>query len=191
MTSNAQRIPPLPEEEWDDDARALIQSSWSGGPSAGHDFFKTMVRHRELFREWNGFGRAIFNGCLPPRDRELVVLRTAWLAQCRFEWAHHELLARRLGITSQEIQQVTEGADAPAWSQRDAALVRAVDELQRDSRICESTWQVLRTCYDDLQLIEIPILVGEYLLVAYFVNSMKVEPEAHLASLPVTSREKA
>jgi AhpD family alkylhydroperoxidase len=176
----------LPDDEWDDDARALIQSSWSGVPSAGHDFFKTMVRHRELFRDWNDFGRRIFNGRLPPRDREVAVLRVAWIAQCHFEWAHHEPLARHSGITNEEIQRILDGPDAASLSDRDAALIRAVDELHAKSRISESTWQVLQRYYDDLQLMEIPVLIGEYFLVAFFLNTIQVAPEPHLPPLPMT-----
>ena len=43
----------------------------------------------ELFRRWLGFGGALLSGRLPGRLRELVILRTAYRFDGRYEWAHH------------------------------------------------------------------------------------------------------
>jgi 4-carboxymuconolactone decarboxylase len=178
-------MPPIPEEEWDDETRALIQTNWfSDRPTKGQNFFKTMVRHRELFRVWNEFGRTVFNGRLPVRDRELLILRTAWLTRCRFQWAYHEPVVRELGMSAEEIQRIIDGPEASGWSELDAALLRAVDELHADADIGDDTWAVLRARYDDLELIEIPVVVGQYHLIAFFTNSFGVEPDAHLPQLP-------
>jgi alkylhydroperoxidase family enzyme len=183
--ARAPRIPPLPEHEWDDDTRALIQTNWfSDRPTKGQNFFKTMVRHRDLFRVWNEFGRTAFNGRLPDRDRELLILRTAWLTRCLFEWAHHQPLVERMGMTAADIGRIVEGPDAPGWSELDAALLRAVDELHANADISDATWAVLRAHYDERELIEIPVVVGQYHLVAFFNNSMGVEVDPQLPRLP-------
>jgi 4-carboxymuconolactone decarboxylase len=179
------RIPPLPQDEWDEDTEKLITASWfSDRPTKGQNFFMTFVRHKELFRTWNDFGRAVFNGHLPDRDRELLVLRVAWLTRCRFEWAYHEPLARQIGMSDGEIEGIVTGPDAPCWNELDATLLRAVDELMADSVIGDATWSVLRDAYDHLQLIEIPVVVGQYHLVAYFNNSIGVEPDPTLPRWP-------
>jgi 4-carboxymuconolactone decarboxylase len=184
---NQPRIPPLPEEEWDEDTERLITVSWlADRPTRGQNFFKTFVRHKELFRVWNDFGRTIFNGRLPDRDRELLILRVAWLTRCQFEWASHEPLARRVGVTEQNIDAVMIGPAAPGWNRREAALMRAVDELMADNLIGDTTWAILRAAYDDLQLIEIPVVVGQYQLVAYFNNTFGVEADPALPRLPGT-----
>jgi 4-carboxymuconolactone decarboxylase len=181
------RIPPLPEDEWDDDTEALITASWfSDRPTKGQNFFKTFVRHKELFRVWNEFGRTVFNGHLPDRDRELLVLRVAWLTRCRFEWASHEPLVRQMGMTDHEIAGIVEGPTASCWNELDAALLDAVDELMLDNTVADATWSVLRDSYDDLQLLEIPVVVGQYQLVAYFNNTIGVEPDPALPGLPGT-----
>jgi 4-carboxymuconolactone decarboxylase len=181
------RIPPLPEDEWDDDTEALITASWfSDRPTKGQNFFKTFVRHKELFRVWNEFGRTVFNGHLPDRDRELLVLRVAWLTRCRFEWASHEPLVRQMGMTDHEIAGIVEGPTASCWNELDAALLDAVDELMLDSTVADATWSVLLDSYDDLQLLEIPVVVGQYQLVAYFNNTIGVEPDPALPGLPGT-----
>ena len=187
--SRVPRILPIPEEKWDDETRSLIQMPWfSDRPTKGQNFFATMVRHRELFRVWNEFGRTLFNGRLPARDRELLVLRIAWLTQCEFEWAQHQPVGERLGMTAAEIERITLGSAAAGWSELDAALLRAVDELHARAEITDATWAVLRAHYDDLQLIEIPVVVGQYQLVAYFNNTLRVEPDPKLPRLPRPGR---
>ena len=42
---------------------------------------------------------------LPPRDREILWLRTAWLAHSNYLWAHRVPAARRTGLTAKEIER--------------------------------------------------------------------------------------
>lgn len=179
------RIEPLPEDEWDDELRALIDQSWSGPPPGNrNNLYRTLARHRPLFRAWSDLGRVLLNSQLPARDRELLILRIAWRTQCRFEWAYHEPLALRVGITPAEIRRVADGPDALGWDKRDATLVGAVDELVSTARLADATWDLLLAWYDEQQLIEIPAIVGQYQLVAYLTNTIRIQPHTHLPALP-------
>jgi 4-carboxymuconolactone decarboxylase len=179
------RIGPLPEAEWDDETRALVELNWSGPPPGNrNNLYRTMVRHPELYRTWHEFGRVAFHGRISPRDRQLLILRTAWLSQCRFQWAYHEPLALKVGITGEEIRRLIDGPGAPGWDERDATLLRAVDELDATSRLSDATWALLRDRFDDQQLIEIPVVVGNYKLVAYLLNSLQIQPPGDLPRLP-------
>jgi alkylhydroperoxidase family enzyme len=111
------------------------------------------------------------------RDREILILRTGWHCQSVYEWGQHSLLGRQAGLTDEELHRIQEGADAPGWDHRDVILVRAADELHGDSCISDATWQELARTYDEQQMIEIPMLVGHYHLVAYALNSLGVQRE--------------
>jgi len=180
------RIAPLPESEWDDDVRVLIEQVWEGPPRGSpNNLFRTFARRRDLLGPWGEFGRAVYNGRLSKRDRELLVLRVAWLTQCRFEWAFHEPLALRIGMTREEILRVVEGPGAAGWEEREATLLRAADELHEASRISDDTWARLAGWYDEGQLIEIPVIVGGYTLVAQLTNTLRIAPWDHLPALPL------
>lgn len=181
----APRIDPLPEQEWDDELRVLIDQSWSGNPPGNrNNLYRTLARHRELFRVWSDFGRVVLNSRLPARDRELLVLRIAWLTRCRFEWAYHIPLVRRIGLTDAEIRRVIDGPDAPGWGKKESTLLAVTDELHATSRISDPNWQSLRGWYDDQELIEIPVIVGQYQLVAYITNTLMIAPDPKLPVLP-------
>jgi alkylhydroperoxidase family enzyme len=89
-----------------------------------------------------------------------------------------------MGIEREAIDRVLEGPDAPGWSEREATLMRAVDELHEDSRISDATWEALSAEYDEKQLIELALLIGQYHMVAFALNSLGVELDEGLEPLP-------
>jgi 4-carboxymuconolactone decarboxylase len=175
------RIPPLAPEDMDDQARELVGEV--GGETRGAvNIFTTLVRHPGLFRRWLPFGGKLLVGKLPARDRELMILRTGWNCHADYEWAQHVTIARRAGLSDEEITRVKEGPDAAGWDPFDATLLRAADELHRDSVLSDATWAALEERYDERQLIEVPMLVGHYHMVAYALNSLGVQVEPDVAA---------
>jgi alkylhydroperoxidase family enzyme len=167
----APRIPPLPESQWDEDARTLLDGR-------AVNIFTTLVRHPGLYRRWLPFaGKLLMGGQIPARERELLILRTAWNTQAEYEWGHHVELGREAGLGDEEIKRVREGAGADGWGEFDAILLSAADELHQDAAIGDSTWARLAERYDERALIELCMLVGHYHLVAFTLNSLRVQPE--------------
>jgi alkylhydroperoxidase family enzyme len=139
------------------------------------EIVRTMLRHPDLFSRQTEVGMALLSGgALAPRDRELAVLRIGWLCQAPYEWGEHVLIGKKVGISDAEIERITRGAQEPGWSDHDAAIVRAVEELHRDAMISDATWATLSQRLNDKQLIELPILVGQYQTVAYYQNSLRL-----------------
>lgn len=183
--SGQPRIPPLPEAERDGFATELL--AFAGGPGGGGrtiNLWTTLVRHPGLFRRWIPFGGKLLAGKIPPRDRELMILRTAWRCRAEYEWGQHCRIARLAGIGEDELVLIAEGPGAPGWDPFDAALLRAVDELHDGSRVTDETWAVLTDRYDEKQLIELPMLIGQYHLVAFTMNTLQLEHEAGADRFP-------
>jgi 4-carboxymuconolactone decarboxylase len=176
MTGVAPRIPPLPRAERDEVADELLAKvGLPGGESM--NIFATFVRHPRLFRRWLPFAGVLLAGSLPARDRELLILRTAHRCGAAYEWAHHLRLGHEAGLDDTEIARVRVGPDADGWTSFDATLLRVVDELHTSQRIAEATWAALSERYDERQLIEVPMLVGHYHLLAFTLNSLGVQVE--------------
>ncbi len=74
-----------------------------------------------------------------------------------------------------------EGAGASGWSTLDATLLRAVDELHDDACISDDTWAVLAAHYDERQMIELPMIIGHYHMLAFTLNSLGVQLEPGVA----------
>jgi len=124
---------------------------------------------------------------LPPRHRALVVLRTAWLTRSNYLWAHKAPVARRAGLTADELTRVAQGPDAKGWDAFEATVLRAADELHVDSFISDGTWKALTARYDTNQLVDLVDAVGVMTLHAGAINSLGVDIEPNVTDrLPST-----
>jgi alkylhydroperoxidase family enzyme len=101
-----------------------------------------------------------------------------------YEWGQHVRISLAGGIDRETVDRVLEGPDAEGWSDHDAALLRAADELHEHSRISDGTWEALAGAYDTEQLIETTMVVGHYTMLAGALNSFGVELDDGLEPLP-------
>lgn len=116
-------------------------------------------------------------GVLPPRDRELAILRTGWLLQAPYEWGEHVRHSKKIGITSEEIERVTVGSSAQGWNPHDRAILRMAEELRANAMVSDETWDQLKLQLSDHQLFELLVLIGQFTNVAYFQNSLRLRLE--------------
>ena len=165
-------------------ALSALMSDHAGGATAAEisaqlanlpEVVRTMVRHPELFARQVDVGLYLLSqGALARRDRELAILRIGWLCQAPYDWGEHVLVAKKIGITSEDIERITIGSQAPDWSEHEQAILRATEELHKDAMISDAVWATLSKTLDEKQLIELPIVVGQYQTVAYYQNSLRL-----------------
>ena len=177
------RLQPLPRDQWDDETKGLL------GESA-LNIFATFAHHPKLMKRWLVFGNHVLaKSTLPARDRELVVLRTGWNCRAPYEWGQHVVIARSIGITDDEITRVSVGPDAGGWSEQDAVLLRAADELHNDQTLMDATYAALATRYDVQNLLDLVFTVGQYHVVSMALNAFRVDREDDVTGVPIPTRE--
>ncbi len=169
----------MSDAEQSQDSRELL----AGTILPDANIFRTLVRAPGLFRRWLPFGGKLLRGKLPGRDRELLILRTAWNCQAEYEWGQHVIIGANEGITAAEIRRVAT-RDTGGWNAADAVLMQAADEMHDDFCVSDATWATLAGRYDIEQLIEIPMLVGHYHLVAMTLNSLGVALDDGIEGFP-------
>lgn len=158
-------------------ALCRVLSRLAGTPDAG--LFSTLGRHRRLFRAWLIFAGALMpGGRIGRRDTELVILRTAHLRGCDYELDHHLRLGRRVGIDDAVARRVFAGPDAAGWSDRERALLGAVDALVTAGDLDEDAWLSLCRHYDEPQRIELCLLVGHYEMLAKTIAALRIGRDA-------------
>jgi alkylhydroperoxidase family enzyme len=177
------RIPPLSQDEMEGEAYEQTKQlrKAASGNTAGlstadiPELVITLLRYPELFKAISGLSvQLLGKGTLTARDRELAILRTAWLWQAPYEWGEHVKLAKQAGISSEEIERVTLGAADTAWAPYDAALLRAAEELIEGAMISDATWAVLAERLDYNQLFELTVVIGQFTNVAFFQNALRL-----------------
>jgi alkylhydroperoxidase family enzyme len=185
------RLPGLPPEERTGrqqqllDEMSMVVVDGVRKPREDKAALEILIRHAELYKVHMEVAQKYLSDCeMDIRDRELAILRIAWISRAPFEWGSHVKIAKRNGITSEEVVRVIEGSSSPGWSERDRAIVRAMEELHLDSMITDDTWADLQKFYNDKKLIELVILAGQYKTVAYYQNSLRLPlPEGNMGLL--------
>lgn len=179
--TNGPRYAPLRIEDVSPEGQeqvAVIRAAFSIPESRPFpDVSLITLRHPGMFKGQMVMGIELAKGAIPARERELAILRLAWLARAPFEWSEHVDIGKAFGITPEEIERVTDGSAAPGWSAHDAAILRGVEELLADNCLADSTWDTLAATWDEKQMLEFPLLVGAYLMTAMQQNSLKIQPK--------------
>ncbi|MET0240552.1 MAG: carboxymuconolactone decarboxylase family protein [Sphingobium sp.] len=178
ILSSPQRIAPLAEDEFDEEARALvvsIRAALGAGTGPIPAVFGLMLRHPGLFRSQMEIGIELLGRSeIPPRERELAILRVGWWCRAPYEWGEHVDISKRYGVTADEVERVTLGSDVSGWGEHDRAILKGVEELLGDQMISDATWAVLARSWTERQLLEFPMLVGQYFATALQQNALRV-----------------
>ena len=140
------------------------------------EILRAMVHHPKLFSLITDIGIQLTGyGVLSPRERELAILRVAWLCQSPYQWGEHVLIGKKTGINNEEIERITQGSGVSGWTEHEQAIVRAAEELHGHANISDATWRILSKRFNSQQLLELIVVIGQYQTNAYFVNSMKFQ----------------
>jgi 4-carboxymuconolactone decarboxylase len=183
----APRVPPFPEDLQRTLARMM-------GPAQDIEplaLFRTIAHNGALLDRFRGFGAAMLAfGHLPDDERETLIHRTTARCGAGYEWGvHATLFAPPLGLGEKWLRATWHGTtDDPAFTPRQALLVRAADELHDRSAWSDATWSALRESYDDETLVEIACLAGFYHLVSFLCGAFSVTPEAWARGIPAEGR---
>lgn len=181
--TDAPRIAPLPADRREPRTQELLQSLRFEPDGDDMNLFATLAHHPRLLRRWSQFGGLLLaGGTLPARDREVLILRTAANCGADYEWGHHLAIGAATGLTRPEMDALADSRRAAEAVDRD--LVRAADELHDRNMIIDETWASLAERYDEAQLIEVCMVVGQYHLVAFTLRSLRIEREAGVEGLP-------
>jgi alkylhydroperoxidase family enzyme len=181
------RLSPVSPDHADEQTKKVFERLAHLAPPT-NPVLGTLMLHPELAETYMPFSDYLKNhGVLSRRDRELLILRTAWNCGADYQWVAHVRHATKAGITDREVERVTRGAGDPEWDAGDSAILRAVDELFEDHRIRTDTWDRLRTRLDPAALVELLMLVGNYQMIGLLTNSVGLAPEERTPDFPGSS----
>jgi 4-carboxymuconolactone decarboxylase len=151
--------------------------------------FRTLAIHPLLSERMRPLGAALLGrGLLPPRVRELVILRTSARLSAEYEWGvHAAAYGAALGFDAARLAATAAGApDDPAFTDEERPLVRFVDELRAEGRVSAATWEALAARFEPPALLELLALCGFYHLIAFVCNGAGVALEPWAARFPVS-----
>ena len=150
-----------------------------GVPPIG--LFRTFVRNLPMAEAMGGWGGYELSKrlSLSMRQRELVIDRVTARCGCEYEWGVHlAFFGDRVGLTADEKRSITHGtSDDSCWSSKEAALLRAVDELHDHADIGDATWSELASTLTAEQILDLLMLAGWYHAISYTANAARIPLE--------------
>jgi alkylhydroperoxidase family enzyme len=166
----------MPLEEMPQKTRQMI----SGGKSQLSVLnVNKMVAHAEnSARHFMRMGNSLLTQAkLDARLRELAILRIATLCDSRYEWYQHEILAKQVGVTEQQISAVRLDRNSPVFNDQERAVLRYTEEVTVNVKSSEESFAELSQFLSNRELVELTLTIGFYNLVARFLENTGVEIE--------------
>jgi alkylhydroperoxidase family enzyme len=114
---------------------------------------------------------------LTPRQREIVILRCAFVRQSTYEWHQHVRIARDAGISTAEINSVREWRDAPAFSEDERVLLAYVDALASAPRPDDAAFAAVARDRTPGEVLGVTALITTYFQLAQIMAALDLETE--------------
>ncbi|GFN25261.1 carboxymuconolactone decarboxylase [Achromobacter denitrificans] len=114
---------------------------------------------------------------LPPRLREMIILRVATLNRAPYEFEAHVPHAVAAGMPRALVDALRDGpppADVEGLAPGEADVLALTDVMTRDIEVPDAVFAPLRARYDDTQLVELAATVGAYNMVSRFLVALRV-----------------
>ena len=190
-----QRIPLCPREHWTDAHREVFAfwgepNSWEEGSKT--NVIMTMGNHPPLGKVFNQWGKHfLMENSLSTRQQELLILRVAWRVKSAYEWHNHVGYAMNAGLTLDDIAAIRDHPQGGAWSEEEAAMIEAVDDLIDRNRISDATWATLERTLSRQQLMDLTFTIGHYVMTSWALASFGVPIEGGADAIGFDLRTKS
>ncbi len=174
-------LKPLNDPDWPAELEDLREEFFGRA-----NVYRVMAHHPQLLRAWTGLRQHIVLDTALGRERsELVILRAAANTGSPYEWSHHVVRARSVGISDARIAAMK--GDVDGIAQKDRLIAEAVDQLMATSRIAPETLKELHAQIGSEGLLDLMATVGFYSTLAFILNSFGTEIDGDiLAALEET-----
>jgi alkylhydroperoxidase family enzyme len=147
----------------------------------------TFGKNAALYAKWLPFATYIIPASsLAARDRQILILRSAFNWRSGYAWAHHARISKRLAALDDTEIAALQDAGEYGWTDKETALIGACDDSAKGARIGDAAWAALARHYGERELLDVVFTIGQYALIALALNSLRVQLDEGL-SLPAWS----
>jgi len=112
---------------------------------------------------------------LPAQLRELAILRTGIVGDCRFEYSQHMKVGRMVGLPAEKLEAIKSWTTSELFTAVERAVMSAADELISQNRVHDETFAALRTHLTDPQIFELFFVIGLYRMHGLIVRALHLE----------------
>jgi len=157
------------------DLKALYEKIEARGASI-HNAHKLLAHNPRVLRNFLRLGVSLLSETvLPPRLREMAIIRIAKLTGSDYEWASHYPIALEMGVSEEQAAAVANWSETELFNPEEAALLRYTDEVAGAGPVSDEAFEALRQYLAEQAIVELTLIIGFYRMVARFVMALEVE----------------
>jgi 4-carboxymuconolactone decarboxylase len=170
------RIPPLTAREGLSDAQMAVFDTITGNRGAVNGPFAALLHRPEIASPVQELGAYLrFGSAIPPALRESVILVTASLWECDYEWQAHRRIATEVGVEAATIDLISR-AEVDAVTGDVGLALRMAVSLINDGRIPDDMFAAASERWTPAELVDLVGLVSYYSLLAMTINAFGIKP---------------
>lgn len=176
------RVKLIQEDEAPPEIKALYQQIEDNGARI-MNFYRVVANSPGVARNAIRLGNSLFRKTeLSPKLRELIIMRIARLCGCEYEWVQHRPLALQSGLTQVQLDTICSWNESDDFSDDEKAVLRYVDEVEKNIRVPDNIFQALRRYLDDRQIVELTLAIGWWGMLSRLFVPLEVELDEQSAA---------
>ncbi|MEP7059047.1 MAG: carboxymuconolactone decarboxylase family protein [Caldimonas sp.] len=185
-SGSADRLPPIPPEQWTEEQRRHAKEITDGPRGALVSPFVPMLRSPELMAHAQRMGEYLrYRSAIGKRLSELAILVTARHWSQPVEWAIHAPIALNVGIDARIVDAIANGERPAQMSADEAAVHDFCVELHRDKSVSDATWSIAIERFGEKGVVDLVGINGYYALLSMMMNAARTPaPESTATPLP-------
>lgn len=186
MTTQPDRLPPLPEADWTPEQHRAARPIIEGPRGALISPFVPLLRSPELMDHVQRLGEYLrYRNALGVRLSELAILVVARHASQAVEWAIHVPIALREGVADGTVEAIARDQRPPQMPPDEALVHDFSRQLLHKQLVDDATWQAAVAAFGEKGVMDLVGVIGYYALLAMVMNvaQTSVPPGPELPAL--------
>jgi alkylhydroperoxidase family enzyme len=172
------RLPYLNREDLPEADREIFDRLVEERKTPVGNIFRILAHTPNLLRRFLALGGELRNGtALDPKLRELALMTVGRLTGAEYEFTHHWNLARRVGVSRQQLENLEDFETSPLFSEQERLVMRYALEATMNVRVGDATFEALRKSLDTRRLMDLVQNVAFYNMVVRILVPLGVEVE--------------
>jgi len=169
------RVRLIEKEQASPEVREIFQKIEDNGARI-LNLYKVAAHSPKVFLNLIRLGNSVIGRMeLPPRLREIVILRVAKLTGSEYEWAQHTPMALEVGISQKQLDSISDWKSSSEFNNEERAVLQYTDEVAQNVTVTNQTFNRLKNFFNEQTIVELTITIGYYGMLARLLVPLQVE----------------
>ena len=142
------------------------------------NLFKALAHSQKILRDWSRLGTTLLlKGEISRKLLEIAIIRVGEINQAAYELAAHRRIGLESGLTQEQVDAIADCQSSDIFDELEKAILQFTDEVSRDIRVSDKTFNQLREHFTERQMVEMTVTIGYYHMVCRFLEPMQIDLE--------------